>query len=363
MKYIDEFRGRKRAEGLINEIRRISRKEVSIMEICGTHTHSISKYGIRDALPRNIRLISGPGCPVCVTSASDINRIIEFSRSRNDSIVATFGDMMRVPGSHSSLQDEKARGGDIRVVYSPTNSLDMARANPNKEVVLYAVGFETTAPAVAATILAAKEEGIKNLSVLSLHKLTPPAMRALLDSGEVKIDGFIAPGHVTAIIGAHSYEFLSKDYNSPCVVAGFEPLDALFGIYMLVKQLEEGRCEIEIQYKRVVRWDGNRKAQEVLSEVFEPSDSLWRGIGNIPKSGLAIKDAFASYDAERKFTIPAGEDAEPRGCRCGLVLKGIVTPDECPLFGNACTTETPVGPCMVSSEGTCAAFYKYRKVS
>ncbi|MBI2412565.1 MAG: hydrogenase formation protein HypD [Deltaproteobacteria bacterium] len=363
MKYIDEFRGRRRAEGLINEIRRISRKDVSIMEICGTHTQSISKYGIRDALPRNIRLISGPGCPVCVTSASDINRIIAFSRSRKDSIIATFGDMMRVPGSNSSLQDEKARGGDIRVVYSPTNSLDMARANPDKEVVLYAVGFETTAPAVAATILAAKEEGLKNLSVLSLHKLTPPAMRALLDSGEVKIDGFIAPGHVTAIIGAHSYEFLSKDYNSPCVVAGFEPLDALFGIYMLVKQLEEGRCEIEIQYKRVVRWEGNRKAQEVLSEVFEPADSLWRGIGNIPKSGLAIKDAYASFDAERKFTIPAGEDAEPKGCRCGLVLKGIVTPDECPLFGNACTTETPVGPCMVSSEGTCAAFYKYRKVA
>ena len=188
-------------------------------------------------------------------------------------------------------------------------------------------------------------------------------MKALLDSGEVRIDGFIAPGHVTAIIGAHSYEFLSKDYNSPCVVAGFEPLDALFGIYMLVKQIEEGRCGTEIQYRRVVTWDGNRKAQEVLNEVFEPSDSLWRGIGNIPKSGLAIKDAYASYDAEKKFTIPSGEDAEPKGCRCGLVLKGLVTPDECPLFGDACTPETPVGPCMVSSEGTCAAFYKYRKVA
>ena len=220
MKYIDEFRARKGAQAIIGRIREVSKKPVNIMEICGTHTHSISRYGIREALPPTIRLISGPGCPVCVTSASDINRIIEFSRSREDAIIATFGDMMRVPGSASTLQEQRAKGGDIRVVYSPLGALELARANPEREVVLYAVGFETTAPTVAATIMSAKEEGLKNLSVLSLHKLTPPAMRALLDAGEVRIDGFIAPGHVTAIIGALAYEFLSTDYHSPCVVAG-----------------------------------------------------------------------------------------------------------------------------------------------
>ncbi len=363
MKYIDEFRKKDGAQALLEKIRSISTKGVNIMEICGTHTHSISRYGIREGLPPLIRLISGPGCPVCVTSASDINRIIDFSRSQKGAVIATFGDMMRVPGSRSTLQEERARGGDIRVVYSPLGSLDIARANPGKEVVLYAVGFETTAPTVASTILAAKEEGIRNLSVLSLHKLTPPAMRALLDGGEVRIDGFIAPGHVTAIIGAAAYEFLSVDYRSPCVVAGFEPLDALLGIYMLTRQLEEGRCETEIEYGRVVNWEGNKKAQAVISEVFEPVDSLWRGIGVIPGSGLGIREEYGAFDAEKRFSIPAGEEKEPAGCRCGQVLKGLITPDECPLFGNACTTGTPVGPCMVSSEGTCSAYYKYRKAS
>ncbi len=363
MKYIDEFRQKEQAQGILDKIREASKKKASIMEICGTHTHTISKYGIRQALPENIRLISGPGCPVCVTSASDINRIIEFSKSRKDAIIATFGDMMRVPGTSSSLQEERARGGDIRVVYSPLNSLDIARANPAKEVVLYAVGFETTAPTVAATILAAKEGGIKNLSVLSLHKLTPPAMKALLDGGEVEIDGFIAPGHVTAIIGANAYKFLSTEYRSPCVVAGFEPLDALMGLYMLVKQFEEDRCEIEIEYKRVVTWDGNIEAQKIINEVFEPADSLWRGIGLIPGSGLKINGAYKDFDAEARFSIPGGEDDEPKGCRCGSVLKGIITPEDCPLFAKACTPEGPVGPCMVSSEGTCAAFFKYRKAA
>lgn len=363
MKYIDEFRQKKQAQGILEKIREISEKPASIMEICGTHTHSISKYGIRQALPKNIRLISGPGCPVCVTSASDINRIIEFSKSRSDVIIATFGDMMRVPGSSSSLQEERARGGDIRVVYSPLNSLDIAKANPSKEVVLYAVGFETTAPTVAATILAAKEEGIKNLSVLSLHKLTPPAMKALLDSGEVEINGFIAPGHVTAIIGANAYRFLSAEYRSPCVVAGFEPLDALMGLYMIVKQVEEGRCVIEIEYKRVVSWEGNIEAQRIMAEVFEPADSLWRGIGLIPRSGLKINSDYGGFDAEARFSIPRGEESEPKGCKCGSVLKGIITPEDCPLFGRTCTPERPVGPCMVSSEGTCAAFFKYRKAS
>ncbi|MEK7773917.1 MAG: hydrogenase formation protein HypD [Deltaproteobacteria bacterium] len=362
MKYIDEFRQKDLARGILKKIREISATKANIMEICGTHTHSISRYGIRDSLPPNIRLISGPGCPVCVTSALDVNRIIEFVRKERGVIIATFGDMMRVPGTHSTLQEEKARGSDIRVVYSPLDTLDIAAANPGKEVVFYAVGFETTAPTVASTILSAREEGIKNLSALSLHKLTPPAMKALLDGGDVGIDGFICPGHVTAVIGAGAYGFLSTRYGAPCVVAGFEPLDALLGLYMLIRQIEEGRADIEIQYKRVVTWEGNIKAQGIIAEVFEPADSVWRGIGAIPLSGLKIKDAYGGFDAEKKFHIPAGLDVEPAGCMCGSVLKGLITPDECPLFAGACTPANPVGPCMVSSEGTCAAFYKYRKV-
>lgn len=362
MKYIDEFRQREPARSILGKIREISGRRASIMEICGTHTHSISRYGIRDSLPPNIHLISGPGCPVCVTSANDVNRVIEFVRAERDVIVATFGDMLRVPGSGSTLQEEKARGSDIRVVYSPLDALDMAVSNPGKEVVFYAVGFETTAPAVAATILSAAEDGVKNLSVLSLHKLTPPAMKALLDSGDVEIDGFICPGHVTAVIGAGAYGFLSTRYGAPCVVAGFEPLDALLGLYMLIRQIEEDRSDIEIEYDRVVTWAGNVKAQGIISEVFEPAEGLWRGIGPIPSSGLRIRDAYGSFDAEKKFQIPAGACVEPAGCMCGSVLKGLITPDECPLFGSACTPADPIGPCMVSSEGTCAAFYKYRKV-
>lgn len=361
MKYMDEFRVAATARGVIEKIGKVSTKEVSIMEICGTHTHTISRYGIRQALPPNIRLISGPGCPVCVTAASDINMIIEFCRSRDDVIITTFGDMMRVPGTGSTLQEEKARGSDVRVVYSPLGSLEVAAENPDKEVVLYAVGFETTAPTVAATILLARDRGLKNFSVLSLHKLTPPAMRALMDSGEVRIDGFLCPGHVSAIIGADAYRFLASDFGAPSVVAGFEPLDALQAIYMLIVQLEEGRRDIEIQYSRVVDWDGNLKAQAIMDEVFEPCPSLWRGIGEIPASGLAIRKEFSEFDAETRFEIESeGVDAEPLGCACGSVLKGLMGPVDCALFGAACTPETPVGPCMVSSEGTCAAYYKYR---
>lgn len=362
MRYLDEFRQKELAQGLIKKIAEISTKDVSIMEICGTHTHAISRFGIRQSLPANIRLISGPGCPVCVTSASDINRIIDFARITPGVIIATFGDMMKVPGSKTSLQQERANGSDIRVVYSALGSLDIARQNPDKEVVMYAVGFETTAPTVAATIIAAKKEGLRNLSVLSLHKLTPPAMRALLVAGELDIDGFLCPGHVTAIIGARAYGFISSEFNAPCVVAGFEPLDALHGIYMLIRQFEEGRNAIEIQYERVVRWEGNTKAQEVIAEVFVPADALWRGIGNIPGSGLAINESYSEFDAQKRFSIAPGIDEEPKGCACGSVLKGLIRPEGCPLFAKVCTPEFPVGPCMVSSEGTCAAFYKYRAV-
>lgn len=360
MNYIDEFRRKPQALGLLDKIRKISTKKANIMEICGTHTHSVSKYGIRDELPGNIRLISGPGCPVCVTATGDINRIIELASNEPDVIIATFGDMMRVPGSGSTLMEERARGADIRVVYSPLNTLEIARANPDKEVILYAVGFETTAPTVAATIILAKKEGLKNLSVLSLHKLTPPAMGALIESGELNIDGFICPGHVTAIIGAHAYEFLASRYNSPCVVAGFEPLDVLLGLYMLIKQIEEGRSEIEIEYNRVVKWEGNLKARKVIDEVFTPKDAEWRGIGLIPDSGLDINIDYDQFNAEKRFSIKKQHGSEPQGCACGEVLRGVITPPECGLFANGCTPDVPVGPCMVSSEGTCAAYYKYK---
>ncbi len=361
MKYIDEFRDSAACRKILDKIRKISRKKANIMEICGTHTHSISRYGIRQALPENLRLISGPGCPVCVTSASDIERVIRLTRGESGIIVATFGDMLRVPSLSSSLQEERAMGADIRVVYSPLGCLSLAAENPDKEVVFYAVGFETTAPTVAATILEAQRQGIKNLSIIPLHKLTPPAMKALLDSGDVRIDGFICPGHVTAIIGARSYEFLSADYASPCVVAGFEPVDALLGLYMLIEQIEQGRHAIEIQYKRVVTWEGNLKAQEIINEVFAPTDAAWRGIGTIPLSGLGIKNKYSEFDAQKRFNMPECPEKEPEGCKCGRILKGTLAPDECPLFGSQCTPETPAGPCMVSSEGTCAAYYKYRK--
>ncbi|MEW6117752.1 MAG: hydrogenase formation protein HypD [Nitrospirota bacterium] len=359
MKYIDEFRNRELARGVLEKIHETSKKSVSIMEICGSHTHSISKYGIRDALPSTIRLISGPGCPVCVTSAGDLNRIIEFIKTRKDVIITTFGDMMRVPGSGSSFQEEKARGSDIRVVYSPLDTLKIAKSNPEREVIFYGVGFETTAPTVAATLLMTKQMNLKNLSFFSLHKLTPPAMRTLLDSGEVELNGFICPGHVTAVIGAEAYRFIASEYHAPCVVAGFEPLDMLQGLYLLIQQLEEGRSDIEIQYKRVVTWEGNKKAQEIMTQVFEVCDASWRGIGTIPMSGLSIRDAFADFDAERRFAIDKGGGEEPPGCSCGDIIKGRLGPHDCALFGAACTPEDPQGPCMVSSEGTCAAYYKY----
>lgn len=360
MKHLDEYRQREAAEGLLEKIHELSRTPANIMEICGTHTHAISRFGIRGRLPSNLRLISGPGCPVCVTSASDVNAVIDFCRKNPDVIVATFGDMLKVPGSRSTLQEEKARGADVRVVYSPMGVVDLALRNPEKEVMLFAVGFETTAPAVASTIVMADLKKLKNLSFLTLHKLTPPAMRALVSEGEIRLDGFICPGHVTAVIGAESYGFLSSEFKNPCVVAGFEPVDVLMGLYMLVCQIEEGRTDIEIEYDRVVTMEGNRKARDMLETVFEPCDSSWRGIGVIPESGLAIRNGYARFDAEKRFDIPRGPEEDPPGCSCGDVLKGLKTPPECKLFTTACTPSAPVGPCMVSSEGTCAAYYKFR---
>ncbi len=329
------------------------------MEVCGTHTVAIFRNGIREMLPTNINLISGPGCPVCVTPILHIDEIIALSR-KNDFIITTFGDMIRVPGSTSTLEKEKANGADIRIVYSTLDALEVARLNSSKKVVFMGVGFETTSPTIASAILKAEEEKIDNFFVLSVAKIIPPAMRALLESREVNIDGFICPGHVSTIIGSRPYNFIATQYGVPCVISGFEPLDILQTIFMLVKQIEENDTKIEIQYQRVVKPEGNQIALEKVSRVFKVIDSEWRGIGKIPQSGLEIREEYTQFNA-RKFNVLVEKTKEFTGCSCGEVLRGRITPPECPLFGEVCTPEDPKGACMVSSEGTCAAYYKYNE--
>lgn len=357
MKYIDEYRDEKIAQSILKEINAISKKKVNLMEVCGTHTVVIFRNGIKKILPKNINLISGPGCPVCVTPVSYLDEIIALSRE-NDFIITTFGDMIKVPGSTSSLEREKANGADIRIVYSTLDALNIARNNPLKKVVFMGIGFETTSPTIASAILKAKEEKINNFSVLSVAKIMPPAMKSLLDVEEVNIDGFICPGHVSAIIGSDPYNFIASQYKVSCVICGFEPLDILQSIYMLIKQIEEGKAKVEIQYKRVVKPEGNKIALKKLKKVFSIVNSNWRGIGNIPQSGLEIRNEYSTFNA-RKFKITVEETKEFAGCRCGEVLRGMITPIECPLFKKVCTPEDPKGACMVSSEGTCAAYYKY----
>ena len=327
------------------------------MEVCGTHTVNIFRNGIKKMLPTNINLISGPGCPVCVTPIRYIDEIIALSRE-SDFIITTFGDMIKVPGSTSTLEKEKANGSDIRVVYSTLDALEVARNNPSKKIVFMGVGFETTSPTIASAVLKAQKDEINNFTVLSVAKIIPPAMKALLEGKEVNIDGFICPGHVSAIIGSQPYNFITTQYKVPCVICGFEPLDILQSIYMLVKQIEDGRAEVEIQYKRAVKPEGNKIALDKINEVFGVVDSDWRGIGNIPLSGLEIKDKYGEFSA-RKFEVEIEETKEPKGCRCGEVLRGVIIPPECSLFRKICTPENPQGACMVSTEGTCAAYYKY----
>ncbi len=326
------------------------------MEVCGTHTVAISKNGIRSILPSNIRLISGPGCPVCVTPTADINKAIELSMIENV-IIATFGDMLKVPGSKGSLDNRRAEGADIRIVYSSLDAVDIARSNPDKQVVFIGVGFETTCPTIAASMLEAYEDKVNNFSVISFFKLIPPALKLLIDSKETKIDGFILPGHVSAIIGSDAYSFI----NTPGVVSGFSGHDVLDTVEMLIKQITSGRNEIEVQYTNIVKPEGNPEAVKVIYEVFEPCDSRWRGIGWIPLSGLKIKAKYQKLDAEIKFGIKGHDVEDPKGCECGNILKGIKLPTECKLFGKVCTPVMPVGPCMVSSEGACSAYYKYGK--
>ncbi len=358
LKHIDEYRDAEISQSLIQQIKSLSQKEVRLMEVCGTHTVSIFRSGIRSVLPATISLLSGPGCPVCVTDQAEIDAFIELARI-DDVIVATFGDLMRVPGTRSSLQKESAAGRDIRVVYSTFDALEIAKKNPAKKVVFLGVGFETTAPTIAAAILSAAQANIANFSVISAHKLVPPALEALMAAADVKIDGFILPGHVSVIIGLNAYRPFFDRYQIPCVVAGFEPTDILQAISMLVEMLESKRPALDNAYQRAVTAEGNPKAQQILAEIFEPADACWRGIGVIPQSGLSIREKYAAHDALKLFDIQVPNAKTPHGCACGEILIGTKTPPECSLYKKACTPMDPVGPCMVSTEGTCAAYYKY----
>ena len=352
------FRDPEVARRVIDELDHVATTPCKLMEVCGTHTMAIAKNGLRDVMPESITLLSGPGCPVCVTANAEIDLAIEVGR-QPDVILATFGDMMKVPGSYSSLSREKADGRDVRIVYSPLDSLTIAEKNPDKHVVFLGVGFETTAPAVALTIREAGNRGLKNWSALSLHKTVPAALEALVNDPEVQINGFILPGHVSTIIGVEPYRFLAEEYGVPCVITGFEPVDILQGVYMLARQLADGRAEVEIAYTRAVMPEGNPTAIAAIEEVFEPTDAEWRGIGVIPGTGLALRPEFAEYDARKRVPVTPPEPREIKGCQCGDVLRGVVLPYECKLFGKGCTPEHPVGPCMVSSEGSCAAYYRY----
>lgn len=361
MKYIDEFRGSAIAKRIAKQISGVAKDlgSQTIMEVCGTHTMAIHRFAIRDLIPENIKLISGPGCPVCVTPKDFIDRSISFARLKN-TIITSFGDMLRVPGSNGSLESlRREEGRDIKVVYSPLDSLEFAKENLEKKVIFLGIGFETTAPCVAATIIEAKENNIKNFFVYCGHKLMPPVMLALVSGNKIAINGFICPAHVSTIIGARPYEFIVRHYLTPCVICGFEPLDILQGILMLLSQLKTKESKVEIQYKRVAKREGNVEALELLRQVFEVSDSTWRGIGFVPDSGLRINRDFEEFDAERNFSVEVEEFPEDNGCICGDILQGMKVPSDCPLFKNLCSPENPQGACMVSSEGTCAAYYKY----
>jgi hydrogenase expression/formation protein HypD len=358
MRYVDEFRDAAKARKLLALIQRRSTADVRLMEFCGGHTHAIFKLGLRQLLPPTVSLLSGPGCPVCVTASSDLDRAIGMAHLPG-LIMTTFGDMMRVPGSSGSLQDAKAQGADVRMVYSTLDALSIAKDNPDRPVIFLGIGFETTAPTVAAAILQAQKEGLENFSVFSVHKLTPPATRAILNAGEVKLSGVIGPGHVTTIIGAKGWDFLPDDYGIPCAIAGFEPLDILRAIYALVEMIEDDAPAVHNAYGRSVSATGNLVAQQMMQDVFQIDTAEWRGLGTVPNSGLSLREEYAAFDATLRFPVSVTPSQEPPGCRCGDILRGVATPPECPLFARICTPANPIGPCMVSSEGACAAYLQY----
>jgi len=387
MKYIDEFRDGTIAIGLSKKIANLmdGHNEITIMEVCGSHTMSIYRYGLKKLLPSNIRLLSGPGCPVCVTSVNYIDTAIAISQntsaslnSGRDVLITTFGDMMRVPGSSSSLEKERAKGASVAVVYSTLDALHLAEKHPNKKVVFLAIGFETTAPTIAASVIEAERRGLKNYFVLTAHKIMPPVMKALLTDKELNLDGFLCPAHVSTIIGSRPYEFIARDFHIPCVIAGFEPLDILQGIYMLLEQIVKKEARVQIEYSRVAKREGNPTALALLDKVFEPCDVEWRGLGLIPGSGFKLRSRYEKFDAHTVFRISdfvvsaqsndfgfqinsaiCNPQSAINGCICGDILRGVKLPADCKFFGKVCNPEHPVGACMVSSEGTCAAWYKY----
>jgi hydrogenase expression/formation protein HypD len=369
MKYVDEFRDPEKAKFLVREIHSlVDRIEVcrtrplQIMEVCGGHTHAIFRYGVETMLPGEIELVHGPGCPVCVLPMGRVDDCVALAETPGV-IFTTFGDAMRVPGSKKSLLQAKAEGADVRMVYSPLDSLSIARSNPDREVVFFGLGFETTMPSTALTILRAEKEGIENFSLFCNHITIIPTIKAILDSPDLQLDGFLGPGHVSMVIGNSSYRFIAEHYKKPLVVAGFEPLDIMHSIWMVLVQIAEGRVEIENQYNRVVPDGGNRVALDAIGRVFQLREFFeWRGLGSIDHSGVRVRDAYARYDAERKFSVPALKIADPKSCQCGEVLKGVIKPWDCKVFGKACTPETPLGALMVSSEGACAAYYQYGDV-
>ena len=369
MKFVDEFRDPDKAQVLAREIRalvkrigRTHKNPLQIMEVCGGHTHSIFRYGITQFLPEEVEFVHGPGCPVCVLPMGRVDDCVALAELPHV-IFTTFGVAMRVPGSKKSLLKAKADGADVRMVYSPLDALKLAKANPHREVVFFGLGFETTMPSTAMTVLQAKAENVTNFSLFCNHITIIPTLRAILDSPDLNIDGFLGPGHVSMVIGSRPYEFIARDFNKPITIAGFEPLDVLQSVWMVLAQIAEGRAEVENQYGRVVPRDGNRLALEAVHEVFEVREFFeWRGLGSIDHSGVRMREAYAAFDAERKFSIPNLKVADPKSCQCGDVLKGLIKPRQCKAFGTACSPETPLGALMVSTEGACAAYYNYGRI-
>ncbi|MEA2151785.1 MAG: hydrogenase expression/formation protein HypD [Solirubrobacteraceae bacterium] len=361
MKFVDEFRDAELGRAVAGEILAVVEpgRHYKIMEVCGGHTHSIYKYGVDDLLPSNVELVHGPGCPVCVIPMGRVDDGIALANEPGV-IFTCFGDMVRVPGSSQTLLDAKAQGADVRIVYSPLDALRIAKQNPEREVVFFAIGFETTAPSTALTLRRAKAENVKNFSVMCSHVTIVPPLRALLESPDLRLDGFIGPGHVATVVGARPFQFLPDQYGKPVAISGFEPLDLLQSVLMVLRQLADGRAEVENQYARVVPWEGNLRALEIMGEVFSLRAHFeWRGLGFISQSALRLSDDYAEWDAELRFSVPGVRVADPKACQCGEVLKGVIKPWECKVFGTACTPERPIGTCMVSPEGACAAYYNY----
>ncbi len=369
MKYVDEFRDPVKAQTLAREIRgllativRAKQRPLQIMEVCGGHTHSIFRYGIQQLLPDSVEFVHGPGCPVCVLPMGRVDDCVALAE-RPEVIFTTFGDAMRVPGSKKSLLTAKAQGADVRMVYSPLDALKLAQQNPHREVIFFGLGFETTMPSTAMTVLQAKADGIHNFSLFCNHITIIPTIKAILDSPDLQLDGFLGPGHVSMVIGTRSFDFIASHYRKPITIAGFEPLDVLQSMYMVLKQIADGRCEVENQYARIVPEAGNAAALDAIQEVFELREFFeWRGLGSIDHSGVRVREAYAEFDAERRFSMPNLKIADPKSCQCGEVLKGVIKPHQCKVFGSACTPETPLGSLMVSSEGACAAYYQYGRI-